>query len=119
MTQKNADVFPNVYPRISAPLRHPRNTPPWFAPRRPVTAPHDTLAFTVATAVDGGHAARVSMDEARRRARVALLAVAAGNFMVFLAMMPVSAVLPTVATAFGVSEWHQITDLDSFSRFLL
>jgi hypothetical protein len=23
-----------------------------------------------------------------------------------------------MATAFGVSQWHQITDLDSFSRFL-
>jgi hypothetical protein len=29
--------------------------------------------------------------------------------------MPVA----VMATAFGVSQWHQITDLDSFSRFFL
>jgi MFS family permease len=40
--------------------------------------------------------------EARGRARAALVAVAAGNFMVQLAMMPVAIVLPSVAQAFGV-----------------
>jgi EmrB/QacA subfamily drug resistance transporter len=40
--------------------------------------------------------------EAGRGARAALVAVAAGNFMVQLAMMPVATVLPTVAHTFGV-----------------
>ena len=44
----------------------------------------------------------MSMVEGRGQARAALLAVAASNFMVQLAMMPIATVLPTVAAHFGV-----------------
>ncbi|MCC6630219.1 MAG: MFS transporter [Chloroflexi bacterium] len=42
------------------------------------------------------------MSETGRWARAAVLAVAAGNFMIFLGMMPVSVALPTIAGVFGI-----------------
>jgi hypothetical protein len=46
-------------------------------------------------------------------------AVAAAWNVIFVVVQQRGLPVPVMVTAFGVFEWHQITDLDSFFHFFL